>query len=111
MELDLQSLFGLLVHSCTLWLLYEGAIGQPRWMTSLCDLLIVTYILLCHTLCIRYNQSSEGKDLTTATGKCGKYEESLEFQIELGVIYIQEFSLVFIYNICYVTSILYFRHT
>jgi hypothetical protein len=43
MELDLQSLFGLHVHSCTHWLrpryaplppafglIYEGAIGQPR---------------------------------------------------------------------------------
>jgi hypothetical protein len=43
MELNLQSLFGLYVHSCTHWLrprnffstqalglLYEGAIGQPR---------------------------------------------------------------------------------
>jgi hypothetical protein len=43
MELDLQSLFGLLVHSCTHWLrpatilpapafglIDEGAIGQPR---------------------------------------------------------------------------------
>jgi hypothetical protein len=41
MKLDLQSLFGLHVHSCTLWLrprnplplafglIYEGAIGQP----------------------------------------------------------------------------------
>ncbi len=37
MELDLQSLFGLHVHSCTHWLrpphfglIYEGAIGQLR---------------------------------------------------------------------------------
>jgi hypothetical protein len=37
MELDLQSLFGLRVHSCIHWLrdpafglIYEGAIGQPR---------------------------------------------------------------------------------
>jgi hypothetical protein len=37
MELDLQSLFGLHVHSCTpqppppaFGLIYEGAIGQPR---------------------------------------------------------------------------------
>ncbi len=41
MELDLQSLFGLHVHSCTIgWdpvtlppafgLIYEGAFGQPR---------------------------------------------------------------------------------
>jgi hypothetical protein len=43
MEVDLQSLFGLHVHSCTHWLrplnptrlpavglIYEGAIGQPR---------------------------------------------------------------------------------
>jgi hypothetical protein len=42
-DLDLQSLFGLYVHSCTDWLrphnpppypafglIYEGAIGQPR---------------------------------------------------------------------------------
>jgi hypothetical protein len=52
MELDLQSLFGLHVHSCTHWLradtpqtpafglIYEGAIGQPRWTTSLCDPLL-----------------------------------------------------------------------
>jgi hypothetical protein len=44
MELDLQSLFGLRVHSCTDWLrpgnppspafglIYEGAIGQPRYL-------------------------------------------------------------------------------
>ncbi len=53
MGLDLQSLFGLHVHhmhSCTHWLspatpppppafglIYEGAIGQPRQTTSLCD--------------------------------------------------------------------------
>jgi hypothetical protein len=39
MELDLQSSFGLHVHSCTHWhpppspafgLIYEGAMGQPR---------------------------------------------------------------------------------
>jgi hypothetical protein len=38
MELDLQSLFGLHVHSCTHWMrprigplyIYEGAIGQQR---------------------------------------------------------------------------------
>jgi len=32
MELDLQSLFGLI---------YEGAIGQPRQTTSLCDPLLL----------------------------------------------------------------------
>jgi hypothetical protein len=51
MELDLQSLFGLHVHSCTRWLrprnpsphpsafglIYEGAIGQPRQKATLCD--------------------------------------------------------------------------
>ncbi len=44
MELDLQSLFGLPVHSCTLYtpppvfgLINEGAIGQPRETISLCD--------------------------------------------------------------------------
>jgi hypothetical protein len=53
MELDLRSLFGLLVnvHSCTHWLIprnppppppeigliYESAIGQPKETTSLCD--------------------------------------------------------------------------
>jgi hypothetical protein len=49
MESDLQTLFGLHVHSCTHWLrphnpppppfglIYEGAIGQPRKTTSLCD--------------------------------------------------------------------------
>ncbi len=53
MELDLQSFFGLHVHICTHWLrprhplppphshafglIYEGAIGQPRQTTSLCD--------------------------------------------------------------------------
>ncbi len=45
MEFYLQSLFGLHVHSCTRWLrprnpafglLYEGAIGQPKYR-SLCD--------------------------------------------------------------------------
>jgi hypothetical protein len=48
-ELDLRSLFGLHVHSCTHWLRarnlpppafglkYEGAIGEPRKTTSLCD--------------------------------------------------------------------------
>jgi hypothetical protein len=54
MELDLQSLFGLHVHGCTHWrrprnppsphafrLIFEGAIGQPRWTTSLCDHLIL----------------------------------------------------------------------
>ncbi len=53
MELDLQSLFGLRVHNCTHWLrphksppppafglIYEGAIGQPRKTTSLCDALV-----------------------------------------------------------------------
>ncbi len=50
MELDLQSLFGLLC--CTHWLrprnsplpafglIYEGAIGQQRKTTSLCDALV-----------------------------------------------------------------------
>jgi hypothetical protein len=42
MELDLQSFFGLHVHSCAHWLtplppafglIYEGAIGQPRLTT------------------------------------------------------------------------------
>jgi hypothetical protein len=52
MELDLQSLFGIDMHSSTHWLrprnphpppspafwpIYEGAIGQPRQTTSLCD--------------------------------------------------------------------------
>jgi hypothetical protein len=53
MELNLQSLFGLHVLSCTRWLrprnsppstpppafglIYEGAIGQPRKTTSLSD--------------------------------------------------------------------------
>jgi hypothetical protein len=52
MDLDLQSLFGLHVHRCThwprplnpppppksaYWLIYGGAIGQPRLVTSLCD--------------------------------------------------------------------------
>jgi hypothetical protein len=53
MELDLQSLFGLHVHSCPHWLrhrhshhppafglIYEGAIGQPRQTTSLFDPLV-----------------------------------------------------------------------
>ncbi len=48
MELDLQSLFGFLVRNCAHWLrprnsppplafglVYEDAIGQPRWTTSL----------------------------------------------------------------------------
>jgi hypothetical protein len=54
MELDLHSLFGLYVHSCSQWLrhrnppsplfpeiglIYEGASGQPRKATSPCDLL------------------------------------------------------------------------
>ncbi len=56
MELDLQSLFGLHVHSCTHWLgprnttprppvfglIYEGAVGQPRQTTSLSDPLVGT---------------------------------------------------------------------
>jgi hypothetical protein len=46
MESDLQSLLGLNVQSCTHLLIppppafghiYEGAIGQPRYTTSLCD--------------------------------------------------------------------------
>ncbi len=52
MELDPQSLFWATVYSCTYWLslrprnstlfpqfglIYEGAIGQPRWTTSLCN--------------------------------------------------------------------------
>ncbi len=50
MEFDLQSLFGLHVHRCSHWLrprnpplpstfvlMYEGAIGQPRQTTSVCD--------------------------------------------------------------------------
>jgi hypothetical protein len=51
---DLQSLFGL--HSCTHWLrppqlpppppafglIYEVAIGQPKWTTSLCNSLVAT---------------------------------------------------------------------
>jgi hypothetical protein len=52
MELDLPSLFGLHVHSCILiaetpqppptafGLIYEGAIGQTRLTTSLCDPLV-----------------------------------------------------------------------
>jgi hypothetical protein len=49
MELDLQSLFGLLCTAVLIGLdpcnyspppafglIYEGAIGQPRWKTSLC---------------------------------------------------------------------------
>jgi hypothetical protein len=55
MELDLQSLFGLRVHSCTHWLrppphafglIYEGAIGHPRKTTSLCDPLSMTQELI-----------------------------------------------------------------
>jgi hypothetical protein len=52
-ELDLQSLFGLHVHSCyslrprntpplSFGLIYGGAIGQPRLTTSLCDPLFTT---------------------------------------------------------------------
>jgi hypothetical protein len=47
MELDLRSLFGLHMHctavlpanppSTAFGLIYEGAIGQPRQTTSLCD--------------------------------------------------------------------------
>ncbi len=58
MELDLQSLFGLHVHSRTYWLrphtplppsspfglIYEGAIGQPRLTTSLCDPLLSNHM-------------------------------------------------------------------
>jgi hypothetical protein len=53
MELDLQSLFGLYVHSCPHWLtprisppsstfglIYEDSIGQPRKTTSLSDPLV-----------------------------------------------------------------------
>ncbi len=53
MELDLQSLFGPHVYSCAPWLrppppptspsfclIYEGAIGQPRWTTSICHPLV-----------------------------------------------------------------------
>ncbi len=56
MELDLQSLFGLHVHSCTHWLrprtpihpppfglIYEGAIGQPRQKTSLYDPMLIIF--------------------------------------------------------------------
>jgi hypothetical protein len=59
MELDLQSLFGLHVQSCTHWLrpgtlphppalglVYEGAIGQPKLTTSPCDPR-VTEIVVC----------------------------------------------------------------
>ncbi len=71
MKLDLQSLFGLHMHSCTHWLrpcnppssrppafglIYEGAIGQPRQMTSLCDPLAASYcqfqLVLNSTICI-----------------------------------------------------------
>jgi hypothetical protein len=57
MELDLQSLFGLQVHSCTHWLrpsnpspppafglTYEGAIGQPRWTASLGEPLLTVLV-------------------------------------------------------------------
>jgi hypothetical protein len=46
MELNLYSLFGLHVHSCVHWMrprnpppprIYEGAVGQPRYTTSLCN--------------------------------------------------------------------------
>ncbi len=63
MELDLQSLFGLHVHSTAaligwdpaiplppaLGLLYEGAIGQPRKTTSLCEIVTPWFegIILC----------------------------------------------------------------
>ena len=61
MEADLQSLLGSIsrdVHSCTHWLrretpqlppppalglVYEGAIGQQRQTTSLCNPLILTF--------------------------------------------------------------------
>ncbi len=61
MELDIQSLFGLHVHNCAhctmadtpqppprIWfgLIYEGAIGPPRWTTSLCNLLLVALLRL-----------------------------------------------------------------
>ncbi len=62
MELDLQSLFGLHVHvhSCShrlrprnpppaFGLIYEGAIGQPRQTTSLCDPLLNTNGKKCNT--------------------------------------------------------------
>jgi hypothetical protein len=61
MGLDLQSLFGLHVHLCTavryslaetsyphppaFGLIYEGAIGQPRLTTSLCDHLVKTILV------------------------------------------------------------------
>jgi hypothetical protein len=56
MELDLQSLFGLLCtavligwgpatspNSPAFGLIYEGAIGQPRWKTSLCNPLVFIF--------------------------------------------------------------------
>jgi hypothetical protein len=63
MELDLQSLFGLHVYRQlfslaetpyppppAFELIYEGAIGQPRWTTSLCDPLLSGQGLLeCNT--------------------------------------------------------------
>ncbi len=60
LELDLQSLFGLLVYSCTQWLrpwisplppsfglIYEATIDQPRYTTSLCNPLIWSITVWC----------------------------------------------------------------
>jgi hypothetical protein len=62
MEINLQSLFRLHVHSCTHWLrpskppppppafglIYEGAIGQQRKTTSLCDPLALYSLEILH---------------------------------------------------------------
>jgi hypothetical protein len=79
MELDLQSLFGLLcTASCTFWLrprnplsppsafglVYEGSIGQPRWTTSLCNPLLKTLVallnLMTHSFVKKYESYVSG---------------------------------------------------
>ncbi len=76
MELDLQSFSGLHVHSCTLWLrtrnsplppafglIYEGAIGQPRYTTSLCEPLLVAWKFYMDLLFFEASGSSLDPDL------------------------------------------------
>ncbi len=70
MELDLQSLFGLHVHSCAHWLgprippppalglIYEGAVGQPRRRHLFVTPCSVTF---CYFIAVRWGGGGGGR--------------------------------------------------
>ncbi len=100
MEFGLKSLFGLHLHSCTHWLrprnhplppafglMYEGAIGQPRYTASFSDPLVYIFNSIC---------GKSGDTSMLDWLKRRKKEESLNH-----VLWQRDFTTVFLHEYMY----------